>query len=74
MKFSLTTVPVSLLVIGLTAHCVSARVTPGDTIAKDHADRVADLVSPGSLVLVRRGMTMKIVPTGHLKWPPPSRL
>ena len=74
MRFSLTTVSLSLLVIGLTTRFVCAGVTPGDTITKEHADQVSDLVSPGNLLLVRQGMTMKIVPTGHLEWPPPYKI
>jgi Protein of unknown function (DUF1329) len=34
---------------------------------------VADLVSPGNLILVQQGMTMKIVPTDRLDWPPPYK-
>jgi len=51
----------------------SAGVSPGDTITKDQADKVADLVSPGNLLLVKQGMTMKIVPTERLEWPPPYK-
>src|SRR5208283_4422576 len=51
----------------------SAGVSPGDTITKDQADKVADLVSPGNLILVKQGMTMKIVPTELLDWPPPYK-
>jgi Protein of unknown function (DUF1329) len=50
-----------------------AGVKPGDTITKDQANRVADLVSPGNLILVKDGMTMKIVPTERLDWPPPYK-
>lgn len=50
-----------------------AGVSPGDTITKDQADKVADLLSPGNLILVKQGMTMKIVPTGRLEWPPPYK-
>src|SRR5260370_36647281 len=51
----------------------SAGVSPGDTITKDQADKVADLVSPGNLILVKQGMTMKVVPAGRLEWPPPYK-
>ena len=40
------------------ANSPRAGVNPGDTITKDQADKVADLVSPGNLVLVKQGMTM----------------
>src|SRR5258707_6452109 len=51
----------------------SAGVSPGDTITKDQAEKVADLVSPGNLLLVKQGMTMRIVPTERLEWPPPYK-
>src|SRR5258708_38141501 len=51
----------------------SAGVSPGDTITKDQADKVADLVSPGNLLLVKQGMTMRIVPSERLEWPPPYK-
>jgi Protein of unknown function (DUF1329) len=50
-----------------------AQVSPGDVITPDNASKVAGLVSPGNFVLVRQGMVMKIVPTGHLDWPPPYK-
>ena len=50
-----------------------AQVTPGEIITPDNASQVANLVSPGNFVLVRQGMTMKIVPTAHLEWPPPYK-
>jgi len=50
-----------------------AQVKPGDVITRDNASQVEGLVSPGNLILVKQGMTMKIVPTGHLDWPPPYK-
>ena len=50
-----------------------AQVQPGDVITRDNASKVVGLVSPGNFILVRQGMTMKIVPTGHLDWPPPYK-
>ena len=52
---------------------VRAQVKPGDIITPDNASQVEGLVSPGNYVLVRQGMTMKIVPTSHLDWPPPYK-
>ena len=52
---------------------VGAQVRVGDTISKDQAAKVASLVSPGNLALVQQGMTMVIVPTGRLEWPPPYK-
>jgi hypothetical protein len=50
-----------------------AHLNDGETITPAQADSVADLVSPGNLVMVKQGMTMKIVPTGSLEWPAPYR-
>ena len=48
------------------AACVpalaGAQVQPGELITKKDAERVKDVVSPGVLWLVQRGMSMKIVP------------
>jgi hypothetical protein len=63
----------------LTIACVStaipagAEVMPGDVITPDNASKVEALVSPGNYILVKQGMVMKIVPTGHLDWPPPYK-
>jgi hypothetical protein len=62
----------ALTVLSL-ANSPRAGVSPGDTVTKDQADKVADLVSPGNLILVKQGMTMKIVPTDRLEWPPPYK-
>ena len=50
-----------------------AQVNPGDTITKDQAAKVASLLSPGNLMLVKQGMQLKIVPTERLEWPPPYK-
>src|ERR1700676_5592575 len=50
-----------------------AQVKPGDQINPDQADKVKDLVSPGTLYKVRNGMSMKIVPTERMDWPPPFK-
>ncbi len=49
----------------------SAQVKPGDFITPDNASKVKDLVSPGVFYKVQRGMTMNIVPTERIDWPPP---
>ena len=48
-----------------------ADVKPGDFISASNADKVRDLVSPGVYYKVTQGMTMKIVPSERLDWPPP---
>ena len=51
-----------LLIVLCFAAAASAQVKPGDVIGKKDADRIKDLVSPGIVWLVQRGMEMKIIP------------
>src|SRR6266404_239186 len=53
------------------ASNVSAQVKPGDFVTPENAAKVKDLVAPGVYYKVERGMTMKIVPTQRVDWPPP---
>jgi Protein of unknown function (DUF1329) len=69
---------VAFLVISLTLLCspaggIAGSVKPGDVITPANAASVADLVSPGNLILVKQGMRLKIVPTQRLEWPPPYK-
>ncbi len=73
MKVKFVAAAIVALASLASAGSPSAGVSPGDTITKDQADKVADLVSPGNLLLVRQGMTMKIVPSERLEWPPPYK-
>ena len=50
-----------------------AEVKPGDMITPANATKVQDLLSPGVYYKVERGMTMKIVPTERVDWPPPYK-
>ena len=50
-----------------------AQVKPGDMITANNAQKVKDLISPGVYYKVRAGMTMKIVPSERVEWPPPYR-
>ena len=50
-----------------------AGVKPGDFITSTNAGQVKDLVSPGVYYRVQHGMTMKIVPTARIDWPPPYK-
>ncbi len=50
-----------------------AQVKPGDVITPENAAKVKDLVSPGVYYKVVHGMTMKIIPTGRVDWPPPYK-
>lgn len=61
-----------LLAAGINAWCAGAdTLKPGDTIGKDNAAKAADLLSPGNLVMVQRGMQIRVVPSNKLEWPPP---
>ena len=50
-----------------------AQVKPGDFITPENAAKVRDLVSPGVNYKVEHGMTMKIIPTSRIDWPPPYK-
>ena len=67
----------SLALILLSAACAAApafaQVKPGDFITAANASKVKNLVSPGTYYKVNRGMTMKIVPSERIDWPPPYR-
>jgi hypothetical protein len=69
-------VPFALTVaaIFLIATSVGAQVIPGDFITADNATKVKDLLSPGVYWRVQHGMTMKIVRTERIDWPPPYRV
>src|SRR5271169_580392 len=60
----------ALLCLSLPAR---AGVKPGDFITPDNSAQVSDLVSPGVFYRVQHGMTMKIVPTVRVDWPPPYK-
>jgi len=49
----------------------AAQVKPGDFITPENASKVKELVGPGVYYKVERGMTMKVVPTQRVDWPPP---
>ncbi len=63
----------SMIAFGFTTVPAHAQVKPGDIITSDNASKVEGLVSPGNFILVKQGMAMKIIPTGHLYWPPPYK-
>ncbi len=50
-----------------------AQVRPGDVITPDHASKVRNLVSPGVYYKLLAGMSMKIVPSERVDWPPPYK-
>ncbi len=55
------------------AGTAAAQVKPGDFITPRNAYKVKGLVGPGLYWRVTHGMTMKIVPTGTIDWPPPYK-
>jgi len=62
------------LLTQLTApNSATAQVRPGDVITDRNADKARELVSPGVYLRITRGMSMQIVPTERIEWPPPYR-
>src|SRR6266481_6801080 len=66
-----TMVALALFAIGAFSSPGFAQVKPGDFITPENASKVKDLVGPGVYYKVERGMSMKIVPTQRVDWPPP---
>ena len=69
---------VSLLIVAATAVSMTtsaarAQVKPGDMITAENASKVKDLVGPGVYYKVLHNMSMKIVPTQRVDWPPPYK-
>jgi hypothetical protein len=61
-------------ILGMTLSApVFAQVKPGDVITSANSSKVKNLVSPGVYYKVVRGMTMHIVATDPVYWPPPYR-
>ena len=75
-RLGLKTAPVAalamlgLLAISAPAH---AQVKPGDFITPENADKVKNLVCPGVFYKVQHGMSMKVVPSERVDWPPPYK-
>jgi len=61
------------LALAMVPNPASAQVRPGDFITPQNAYKVKDLVSPGVFIHVKDGMTMKIVPSSRIDWPPPYK-
>jgi hypothetical protein len=68
-----TMAALALFAIGAFSSPGYAQVKPGDFITPDNATKVKDLVSPGVYYKVRHGMSMTIVPTQRIDWPPPFK-
>ena len=63
----------AVLTVIAIAAAARADVKPGDVITAANASKVKDLVSPGVYYKVENGMSMKIIPTGQIDWPPPYK-
>jgi hypothetical protein len=63
----------ALLMVAAMAATALAQVKPGDFITSENASKIKDLVSPGVYYKVTHSMTMKIVPTQRVDWPPPYK-
>jgi hypothetical protein len=64
---------VAMLMVLAVSRVSSAEVKPGDFINQDNATKVKDFLSPGVYYKVVNGMSMKIVPTERVDWPPPYK-
>jgi hypothetical protein len=60
---------VTIAVVAVVASAAHADVVPGDEITRANADQVKDLVSPGLMWCVKRGLPMTIVETKSVEWP-----
>ncbi len=64
---------VMLIVPTLRPASVFAQVKPGDLITNRDGYKIKGLVAPGVYLRVLNGMSMKIVRTSRIEWPPPYR-
>src|SRR5437588_60733 len=69
--------PLAFLSMTIFLLCVAsvsrAQVRPGDFINADNASKVQDLVSSGAYDAIQKGMSLKVVPTQRIDWPPPYK-
>jgi hypothetical protein len=70
LVLALASIALSSLLLGTPAI---AEVKPGDMITPENSAKIKDLVSPGVLYKVGRGMSMRIVPSQRIDWPPPFK-
>src|ERR1700721_2312173 len=72
-RIATTLAALVLLAVSAVSTLGHAQVKPGDFITPENATKVKDLVGPGVYYKVERGMTMRIVPTQRVDWPPPYK-
>jgi hypothetical protein len=63
----------AVFAFGAIASTGYAQVKPGDFITPENSYKVKTLVAPGVYYKVENGMSMKIVPTERVDWPPPYK-
>jgi hypothetical protein len=68
-----TVAALALFAVGAISGPSYAQVKPGDFITPANAAKVKNLVGPGVYYKVEHGMTMKIVPSERVDWPPPYK-
>src|SRR5262249_2784558 len=60
--------------IALLAVPALAELSPGEVVTHESAAKVRDLVSPGVYYKVTNGMSMTVMPTERIEWPPPYKI
>jgi hypothetical protein len=73
LRTSAVTLTIMMSAMLMLAIPADAQVKPGDFITSQNAAKVRELVSPGVYYKVAQGMSMKIVPSERINWPPPYR-
>jgi hypothetical protein len=61
------------IITSISATASAQQLKPGTKITPANAESIKNLVSPGVYWRAKNGMTMNIVPTGRIDWPPPYR-
>jgi hypothetical protein len=66
---------VCLLIALVALHSTAAaQVKSGDVVSRNNAEKARELLSPGVYWRVQQGMTIKVVPTERIEWPPPYQV
>jgi Protein of unknown function (DUF1329) len=74
VRFGRATLVGAVVAVGLALSLpAAAQVKPGDFITWQNAYKVKNLVSPGQYLRVMNGMSIKVVPTETIEWPPPYK-
>jgi hypothetical protein len=73
LRGAISLLTVALAVVAMATGVARAQVKPGDFITAENATKVKDLVSPGVYYKVVNNMSMKIVPSQRVDWPPPYK-